>query len=299
MRRALPGFALAALTIAVSFVLLVALRAADGFAWKEAPGGKLRLIENGRHVLDYNFGPQLMPGVPEDRRREGYIYPLFSPAGVNPLDDFPKDHFHHRGVFWAWMSIGFEGKTYDLWTLKPGIEHRFHKFLKQSASANAASLRVENGWYVGNRLIVRETVDLAVPRSGENERNVDLAVRLDAVTKDVVIAGSPDDAKGYGGLCVRFGPRDETRILTPEGPVTANENEVPHAWAAMEALFSGKRAGLRVSSDPSNPRHPPGWCLRPYGFVGANFPGLQPYTLAPGQPLLLRYRVTVYDGTRP
>lgn len=294
MTRTLAGIVLA-LCLAIPSIA----QEAGGFAWKEAPGGKLRLNENGRHALDYNYGPQLKPGVPEDRRREGYIYPLYSPAGVNPLDDFPADHFHHRGVFWAWMSIGFEGKTYDLWTLKPGIEHRFHKFLKRSASASSAALRVENGWYVSGRLIVREIVDIAVPRSSGNARDVDLAVALEAIASDVTIAGSPEDAKGYGGLCVRFGPRAETRILTPEGAVSENENEVPHAWAAMEALFNGKRAGLRVTSDPANPRHPPGWCLRPYGFVGANFPGLQPYALAPGKPLALRYRVTVYDGTRP
>ncbi len=274
-----------------------AAQGADGFEWKEAPGGKLRLMENGRQALDYNYGPQLKPGVPQDRRREGYIYPLHTPAGVNPLDDFPKDHYHHRGVFWAWMSIGFEGRTYDLWTLKPGIEHLFHQFLKRDASKNAATLRVENGWYVANRLIVRETVDLKAPRSSGNKREIELTIALEATASDVVIAGSPEDAKGYGGLCVRFGPRTETRILTPEGPVAQNENEVPHAWAAMEAVFDGKRAGLRVTSDPSNPRHPPGWCLRPYGFVGANFPGLKPYTLTPGTPLKLRYRVTVYDGT--
>lgn len=290
---------LAGMILAVCFAMPLPSQGTDGFRWKDAPGGKLRLEENGRHALDYNYGPQLKAGVPEDRRREGYIYPLFTPAGVNPLDDFPKDHYHHRGVFWAWMSIGFEGRTYDLWTLKPGIEHRFHKFLERKASAKAASLRVENGWYVGKRLIVRETVDIAVPRSSGKARDVDIAVRLEAVAGDVTLAGSPEDAKGYGGLCVRFGPRTETRILTPEGPVTQNENEVPHAWAAMEALFGGKPAGLRVTSNPANPRHPPGWCLRPYGFVGANFPGLWPFRLSPGEPLALRYRVTVYDGSLP
>lgn len=287
------------LALAACLTAPLAAKGTGDFEWKEALGGKLRLSEGSRHVLDYNYGPQLKPGVAEDRRREGYIYPLYSPAGVNPLDDFPADHPHHRGLFWAWMSITFEGKTYDIWTLKLGIEHRFHKILNRGASASDASLSVENGWYVGARRIVREAVDIRVHRSAKDKRNVDLAITVEAIGKDVILAGSPEDSKGYGGLCVRFGPRTETRILTPEGPVSANENEVPHAWAAMEALFDGKRAGLRVTSDAANPRHPPGWCLRPYGFVGANFPGLRPYTLTPGQPLTLRYRVTVYDGALP
>jgi hypothetical protein len=288
---------LAVLLYAALVAMPLLAQVSGSFRWVEAPGGKLRLLQGAHHVLDYNYGLQLKPGVPEHRRREGYIYPLHTPAGVSPLDDFPEDHYHHRGVFWAWMSITYEGKTYDIWTLKPGIEHRFHKFLDRQAGENAASLSVENGWYVGGKLIVRETVDITVDRAIQNKRDLDLAIALEAVEQDVVIAGSPDQAKGYGGLCVRFAPRTGTRILTPEGPVTEDENEVPHAWAALEASYGGKQAGVRIASDPSNPKHPPGWCLRPYGFVGANFPGVQPYTLRPGSVLNLNYRVTVYDGS--
>lgn len=266
------------------------------FRWEEPGGGKLRLMQGSSPVLEYNFGPQLKAGVSENRRREGYIYPLYTPAGVSPLDDFPADHLHHRGLFWAWMSIKYEGKTYDIWTLGPGIEHRFHKILDKYAGQNTASLSVENGWYVGRTLIVRETVDFTVDRAIDGKRDIDLSLAFEAVEKDVLIAGSPDQGKGYGGLCVRFAPRTETRIITPEGIVSENENEVPHEWAALEAVYAGKRAGVRVASDPDNPKNPPGWCLRPYGFVGANFPGVNPFTLVPGDVLALNYTVTVYDG---
>lgn len=267
-----------------------------GFRWENTAGGKLRLFEDGEHVLDYNYGLQLKPGVAEDRRRGGYIYPLLTPAGVNPLDDFPADHPHHRGLFWAWMSITHEGKTYDLWTLKPGIEHRFHRFLERGAREDSASLAVENGWYTGNQLIVREAVKVRVSRAVGNLRNLDLELELDATRGVVVLAGSPENGKGYGGLSLRFAPRTETRIFTPEGLVAANENEIPHASAALEAVYGGKRAGIRITSDAANPGHPPGWCLRPYGFVGANFPGYRNFSLTPHDPLKLQYRVTVYDA---
>lgn len=285
--------------LAGGFMAAAAAQEALGFRWEEAPGGKLRLIEDGRHVLDYNYGPQLKPGVAEDRRREGYIYPLHTPAGVSPLDDFPEDHPHHRGLFWAWMSITHDGKTYDIWTLKPGIEHRFHQFPHRGVSGDSGSLVVENGWYAGGRLIVRETVKITAHRAAGNERNVDLALTLEATDGNVILAGSPEDGKGYGGLSLRFAPRTDTRILTPEGIVTANENEVPHAWAALEAIYNGERASIRVISNPANTGHPPGWCLRPYGFVGANFPGFKSRTLTPGTPLVLEYRVSARDGALP
>jgi hypothetical protein len=71
----------------------------------------------------------------------------------------------------------------------------------------------------------------------------------------------------------------------------------------MEATYNGKRAVLRITSDPANPQAPHQWCLRKYGFIGAAFPGrsdaVQSYTIEPGKPLVLRFRVTVADaGTK-
>ncbi len=52
-------------------------------------------------------------------------------------------------------------------------------------------------------------------------------------------------------------------------------------------------------SDESNPGFPSQWCLRHYGFVGASFPGktveVDGYTLEPGKPLTLKFRVRVSD----
>jgi hypothetical protein len=80
--------------------------------------------------------------------------------------------------------------------------------------------------------------------------------------------------------------------------VPRDEDHNRHEWAELEAVFGGARAGLRVTADPSNPAHPNSWCLRHYGFVGANFPGTQAYRLEPGRTLTLRYRVNLFDRTK-
>lgn len=268
------------------------------FRWEPAATpGRLMLVENGQPVLGYNFGPQLANGAPEHRRREGYIFPLYTPSGVSPLDDFPVDHWHHRGLFWAWPVIEYEGKTYDIWTLGPGIELKRLDHQYRTAS-NAALLSMEHGWYVGDTRIVKELVAVAVEPTRDNARTLEIAVTLEALGKPVVIGGQPDKTKGYGGMNVRFAPRTDTRIITPEGEVPEDEDMVPHVWAALEANYGGKPAGVRVESLEGSPGHPPGWCLRPYGFIGANYPGTGSHTLEPGKPLTLRYRVTVYDGTQ-
>ncbi|MCU0229620.1 MAG: PmoA family protein [Bryobacterales bacterium] len=266
--------------------------------------GRLLLMEDGRPVLGFNHGPQLANGAPEHRRREGYVYPLYTPAGVSPLDDFPEDHWHHRGLFWAWPVIEYEGKTYDIWTLGPGItlKHLEHQV---DLSGNVALLQAKQAWYVGETRIVKEDVALRVNRAvgvsdaRDRSRTLEIEVTLEATGKPVLIGGQPDQTKGYGGMNLRFAPRTSTRIFTPEGEVPENEDMTPHAWATLEAQYGGKAAGVRVESLEGNPGHPQGWCLRPYGFLGANYPGTGSHLLEPGMPLTLRYRVTIYDGRRP
>ncbi len=37
--------------------------------------------------------------------RADYIHPLYGIDGTVLTEDFPKDHPHHRGVFWAWHQV--------------------------------------------------------------------------------------------------------------------------------------------------------------------------------------------------
>ncbi len=93
---------------AIAALLLTAAPLAGqvSFAWKDAGGGKMELQERGAPVLVYNYGPQWKQSAPEDKRRCCYIFPIYTPAGVSMLDDFPEDHWHHRGLFWAWHCSG-------------------------------------------------------------------------------------------------------------------------------------------------------------------------------------------------
>ncbi|UCF15923.1 MAG: PmoA family protein, partial [Phycisphaerales bacterium] len=37
--------------------------------------------------------------------RANYIHPLYGLDGQVLTEDFPRDHPHHRGVFWAWHQL--------------------------------------------------------------------------------------------------------------------------------------------------------------------------------------------------
>lgn len=280
-----PGWAL--LSLAMS------LPAQAPFAFHESGSGSLELTENGKPVFVYNYGMMLKPGVPESRRRSTYLHPVYAPDGPVLTDDFPADHYHHRGISWMWPVVTIEGRRYNLWEIE-GIRQRFIRWTARQTDRASARLGVENGWYVGERQVLRETVEILVHPAAANRRQLDFTLRFEAIGAPIDIAGTPDQQKGYGGLCFRFAPREETILTTDAGRETKDTNLAPHPWAEIEGRFQGRWAGARIDIDPSHPGFPNGWCLRHYGFLGVSFPGLEPYTLAPGRPLVLKYRLTVF-----
>jgi len=264
------------------------------FTIEDVQGSALRLSEGGAPVLVYNYGMQLKEGVPERYRRSSYVHPLYTPGGTIITDDFPADHYHHRGLSWMWPRVIAGGQTYNLWEItEGGIRQRFVRWLARETSAAGARIAVENAWEVGSRPLVRETVELAVHPAEENLRRLDLTLTLEALDEPVAIGGTLDLNKGYGGLCLRFAPRENTVIRTEAGREPRDTDMVPHPWAELEGTFAGRRARARIEIDPGNPGFPNGWCLRHYGFLGVNFPGLELYTLLPGKPLKMRYRIVV------
>jgi hypothetical protein len=272
-------------------MIALAFAAAAVFTWHDADG-RLELRDNGAPVLAYNYAMRLENGAPEIKRRSGYIHPVWAPNGAVVTDDFPRDHWHHRGIFWAWPVVRHEGKKYDVWTLTGGPQSRFIKWLEKKDGATAR-LASENGWFLGDRQILREVVRFDVEPAANNSRRMRFELTFEAVGGPLEIAGSPDANKGYGGFSVRFAPRTNTVVRTDKGVEPKDTDMVPHPWAELEAIYAGKRARLRIDDDASNPGFPVGWCLREYGFLGANHPGLTPLTLVPGKPLTLRYTVTV------
>lgn len=279
------------------FVAACGLCAAAGkspFTFREAGPGSLELSENGKPVYVYNHGMMLKEGAPENRRRSCYVHPVYAPDGTVVTDDFPRDHYHHRGIFWAWPAVTAGSERYDLWTIR-GLLQKFVRWTARETKPESARLGVENGWFAGERRIMRETVEIVALPSESNQRRLDFTLTFEALEQPVEIAGERGSNKGYGGFSLRFAPREQTVIRTDAGAEARDSDMQPRRWAEMEALFQGRRAGARIEIDPSNQGFPNGWCIRHYGFLGVNFPGLESYRLEPGKPLVLKYRVITFS----
>ena len=268
------------------------------FTWKDLGDGRLELRDGGNPVLVYNWGPQLKPGAPENKRRCCYIFPVYTPAGVSILDDFPKDHWHHRGLFWSWPIVETGGKKYDIW-MNFTAKHEPTKIPVVSVKGGRAVLDADDFWEADGKKIVKEKVHVAALPAQGNSRELDVELTWEAIDAPVTLAGSAEAGKSYGGFSARFAPREETVVRADDQGPLKDEDRNPRHWAELEGVYGGKRAVLRIISDDKNPGAPLQWCLRNYGFVGASFPGrsekVDHYTLEPGKPLTLKFRVRVTD----
>lgn len=293
-------FTLASALVAAS---TLSLGAADaGFALREVNNSTgLELSEQGQPVFVYNYGMILAPGAPERLRRSSYLHPVYCPDGTLLTDDFNHDHPHHRGIFWAWEVVTVDGKTDDVWTVK-GFKQKFVRWKTREVNGTVARLGVENGWYDGERKFVKEDVEIVTHPATKVQRVMDFKLTFEATDKPVVIVGTPDVNKFYGGFAIRTAPRDggatNTIIRTDKGISKQDGVLSRHPWAEIAGSFKGKEAGVRIEDDPANLGYPTnGWLMR-HGFalLNVSYPGPEPVTLQPGKPLVLKYRVILFAG---
>ena len=266
------------------------------FSIVEKEDGRLEVLEGNKPVFVYNYGMQLAPGVSEDQRRSTYIHPIYDLKGNIITDDFPKDHYHHRGLSWMWPYVFIDGKTYDLWAIQ-GIRQVFEKWLAREVGPACATVGVKNAWKIDERKVMDEWVWVRVFAANEYGRAIDFCLTL-RVLEPVQISGRKDHNKGYGGFCLRFAPREETIITTPKGVESRDSDLKKLPWADEAGKFGGREdfTGIAIFQHAGNPDFPTGWCLRHYGFLGVSWPGLEIVTLEPQKPLTLRFRIWVHNG---
>ncbi|MBI2949371.1 MAG: PmoA family protein [Verrucomicrobia bacterium] len=267
------------------------------FRFAELNDKSLGLWEGERPVLVYNHGVMSQSAVPTKFNRSTYVHPLYGLDGEVLTDDFPKDHFHHRGLFWAWPHVMVDGKNYDLWMIN-GIHQRFERWLARETGPESAVLGVENGWFIGDKKVVQERVSLRVSSATRDERELDVDLAWIPVDRPLTLQGA--EGKSYGGLTLRFAPRDETVITTPQGQ---SKDDLPMTrlpWADLSARFGGRAqpSGAAIFIAPDHPDYPPEWLTRHYGVLCLGWPGVKAKTFQPGEVIRCRYRVWIHRGSR-
>ena len=143
-------------------------------------------------------------------------------------EDFPDDHFHHRGIFWAWHQL-YIGET----RIGDGWEIKDFSWDVQSVKA----LEVPNGqqailtevlwksplWLDPNgseKPVVKEKTTIHTYPRSDHYRIVDIKISIAAMEEDMRIGGS-EDAKGYGGFSPRIRLTEDIQFKGRQGEIAA------------------------------------------------------------------------------
>lgn len=293
--------------VLVAAMVALPLAAEADFSIKD-DGRTLWIHDGDKPVLAYNYGPVAPPEGedldPKRWSRSGYIHPLYGPDGDVLTQDFPEDHRHHRGVFWAWPHTHVGERRMDIW-LHEDCETRFARWVRRDARPDGADVEVENVWVFKDdpTPVVRETVAFTVGPLEADARAIDFRLNFRNVSKEPVsFLGAT--GKGYGGFCLRpdarRGTGDDLLFTSALGSHPQDVLSLESPWADQSSRREpgGPFSGAAVFQHPSNPGYPhPGWIFRHYGFLGASWPHLETEVLPPGEAVELRYRLYVHRGT--
>lgn len=260
-----------------------------------------------REMFRYQAEPAPLPrpDIKEAFTRGCYLHPLFTPSGKLISDDFPPNHIHHHGMWWAWTKTEFDGRQPDFWNMgekkgrvefvaldevwekegAAGLKAR-HQFIDLLASPPKAALR--------------ETWEIkATAIEGKPERYV-----IDFTSTQTCSGAEPLKLPKYyyGGLGFRgnraWDGAANCQFLTSEGisdRVKGNESHAKWCWTG--GSVEGAVAGITILCHPQNFRFPQPVRLHPtepfFCFAPQQDGDME---IKPGQPYVSRYRFVIADG---
>ncbi|MCF6286062.1 MAG: PmoA family protein [Candidatus Hydrogenedentes bacterium] len=269
-------------------------------------GTSLSISENGKPVLAYHHGWVDPPeGVDAHFRRTGYVHPLYGLDGEVLTQDFPDDHYHHRGVFWGWPNTTWKGKQVSTWSLK-GARQSPVSCAKPTFTNDTVTFSGENHWILDeapDHPIASERYRVVVHAATDISRAIDFTITIKNISDaPITMLGATTDQKGYGGFNLR---PDKTRkpmhFTSAMGPHTEDAFDIASPWVDLSypmAPGSENLSGAAIFQHPANPGYPhEWWIIRHYAFLGHSWPGNTPYEIKPGDEVTLRYRLYTHRGT--
>lgn len=261
-----------------------------------------QFLDSGRPVMFYQQKDKSLNGK---YTRSNYVHPLLGLDGEVLTQDFPSDHYHHRGVFWAWHQILVGDRPAgDAW-----INQNFATVVRQADVIDEgpvfATLKVNVDWISPlitdgdgqSTPIVAETTTIRLFRAVGDVQFVDFRIELRPLLPDVKIGGA-ENSRGYSGFTVRVKPPTGQQIVDAGGLLRGDNIGTPSPWADVSGRFGDREAvsGIAILSHPSLPEFPPKWLLRQYGMQNVVYPGQHPIALPADKPLVLQHRLVLHRG---
>ncbi len=259
--------------------------------------------EDGDNVLFYQMTPKNEDGKYE---RNNYIHPLWGIYGKELTEDFPADHLHHRGVFWAWHQVWIGDKRIgDPWEIKD-FEQKIIDFEFLKHTTGEVVLQTEVDWLsplwrkAGEKVpYIKEFGKIVIHPQKVNYRRIDFEIRLEAQEQNLRIGGSEDE-KGYSGFSVRLALPEDVSFSGVNGEVVPEVTAVRspgYINVSGKVDTNGTKGGIVIVDNPENPGYPQSWILRAKNSMqNAAWPGKNAVEIPMDDPLVLKYSLIVYSG---
>ena len=202
-----------------------------------------------------------------------WLYPLYTPAGRNVLQEFPFDHPFHNGCFVGQSPVLAGGRSSNFWDI----------------FSNAGRVEVDSLEFPLMKCVWRDAKGEPVL---DEERVFKLELRERGTVCEVTsrkIAAYADldfPPSKFGGIGVRVDPQ----LLPVAGARIIGKHEERSSFVA----YANDRFGLALLCDGVHP-----WFVRDYGLALYNPTWKTGLRLVKGESLETRLKLVAYDGELP
>lgn len=269
---------------------------------------RLDLMISGRQVLSFVGKPLGLPGkdIKPVFLRGGYLHPIYSPSGRLVTDDYPSDHYHHHGIWFAWTKTQFEGGHPDFWNVGDGTGRVDFEAVDATWSGPVHAGFTSRQRYVAltgttPQTVLNEGWEVQLYNVGQRDSRYfmfDIVATQQCATSSPLIL----EEYRYGGMGVR-GHRDwkdksKVSFLTSEGKTRDNGNATRGRWCRISGTVDAQLVGIAILDHPANIRAPQPMRLNPDDpFFNYAPSQLGRFEIRPGEKFVLRYRYIVSDGS--
>jgi len=235
--------------------------------------------------------------------RANYCHPVYDLDGNIITEDFPKDHLHHRGIFWAWHQVNIgDTRIHDMWKCND-FSWDVHKVQILDNQKGSAAIRANvywksPQWKNGNEAFAEEEVTIQVHEVKNNYRAIDFVIKILALEEGLEIGGS-ENSKEYGGFSPRIVLPEDIAMNDSSGIIEPQRNIITAGnWVNFSGTFGTKKSSFAIFSHPSNPGLSNRWVLRrSRSMQNAAFPGRESVSVSTKKPIILKYRLIFHTNS--
>jgi hypothetical protein len=268
----------------------------------------------GRKVFSFVTTPAGLPdkNIKPIFLRGGYIHPVFTPSGLLVTDDYPSDHYHHHGIWFAWTKTEFEGAHPDFWNVGDGTGRVEFESLDRTWTGPVHGGFTSRQRYVAiigsapkpalNEQWEVRVYNVGGGKGGQGGKDKRYFL-FDIVATQQCASNSPLvlEEYRYGGMGVRghrnWKDKSKVWFVTSDGKARESGNATRARWIHLSGLVDEQMAGIAVLDHPGNFRSPQPLRLHPddpyFNYAPSQ---LGRFEIKPGEKFVLRYRYIVADG---